>query len=286
MDATPEQIGQAVETTGRSLEVETAKALLRPMAHLPKLGEVHLGSYYQDFLSEKMRELDVLYVGRNTGKFGDSEVKCKLHVLLSCKGFPKNRAPIAYTVSSDEIAEYRMPSVLHSIESSVSRSQLGAWAAQRLLTQMGHPVGRSTGARRRIVGFDVVEEEKGKLKPLGDRAIFEGLDSAMKASHWWKRATTPTGYFSNLFVPVLVLSQPWWSVPLDDDPAAPVLEHCGFVSSLYPDDSAEGKASTLFCLVVARELLDRLGNAVTMLLANFPEVTARAFQAGSYIISE
>src|SRR5206468_5412605 len=85
--------------SGKPLEVQCAAAFL-------KAGwEVQLGTYYHDISSDKPRELDLLVqknVPFNTGsggRPGQHQHFFRLRVLCSCKGFPSDSKPVAYSVS-------------------------------------------------------------------------------------------------------------------------------------------------------------------------------------------
>jgi hypothetical protein len=65
------------------------------------------------------------------------------------------------------------------------------------------------------------EDKQGKLtfKSLGDKTLYDGIDSAMKAAFYWKsddifRLTSTYSYVA-VYIPILVTLVPFWEVPID-----------------------------------------------------------------------
>jgi hypothetical protein len=122
---------------------------------------------------------------------------------------------------------------------------------------------------RRIQGFDIFREDpKQGMKALGDHFLWDGLDSALRASLWWIRRELPFGYRQDerlirVIVPILVLSRAWHDIPIDDGKIGEPREtHLGFVSNLYPIAGGAKVPSPLFGLIVSRDRLEMLQKAL------------------------
>jgi hypothetical protein len=122
---------------------------------------------------------------------------------------------------------------------------------------------------RRIQGFDIVRDDpKQGLKTMGDRFLFEGLDSALRASLWWSRRDLPVVFsldesIIRVIVPILVLSRPWHDFSIDEGRIGdPIETHVGFISNLYPVHGGSSPPTPLFGLVVARDRLQQLQGAL------------------------
>src|SRR5437763_14562050 len=90
----PEAIRRVADTSGKPLEVTCAEAFLRAG------WQARLGTHYADGSLEEVRELDVL-AEKRVERVGAPSY-C-LRVLLSCRGFPAARAPLAYVVSRTSV---------------------------------------------------------------------------------------------------------------------------------------------------------------------------------------
>jgi hypothetical protein len=93
---------------------------------------------------------------------------------------------------------------------------------------------------RPIVAFDTLQRtDKGIQSRKGDRELYEGFDSALKAAMFWTQADDEWGSRGRrhmiLSIPTLVLSQPYWDVPIDGPGIGdPTVQSAGYVLGIYP----------------------------------------------------
>jgi len=193
-----------------------------------------------------------------------------LEVFMSCKGFPDGEYPIAFTVEKPVEVNPEDPPVVPTMVLRGKRSTLGMDAARTLLYFMG---GTDTAKAysRRTIGHDVVKDlsEAGKdWKVQGDRTLFEGLDSALRASFFWMTMQLPAFHSMSeglirVQIPVLVFSRPWHEIPVDGGTLGdPVPTTLGYVSNLYPVSGMHGLPVSLFTLLIARERLQDFQKAL------------------------
>lgn len=117
---------------------------------------------------------------------------------------------------------------------------------------------------RAIVALDVIEyDEKQKhLKPKGDSVLYEGMDSAVKATLYSKDHDPRhvVGPHATLHVPVLVLQREFFDVAIDGGEASqPERLRRGYHTFLYP--GAE-RPAPMVCIIWTR---DELGDLVVAL---------------------
>jgi hypothetical protein len=87
-----DEIKKLALASGKPLEVECAVAFLKAKWH------VRLGTYYNDAISEKIRELDVYVERHQVIKVANKVCKLRLRILGSCKGFPSDQGPATYSI--------------------------------------------------------------------------------------------------------------------------------------------------------------------------------------------
>jgi hypothetical protein len=252
-DWPPAEVQKTAGSSGKPLEVQCALAFLRR-------GEwaANLSSYFEDPASGIPRELDVLADRweRLGNEGGGVSVICRLRALVSCKGFPPAHSPMAYSVSRECVPPFE-EAVLYE------NSEAGAGTADAVSKGAGEKLLEVSGltAARPLIAFDVIEreerEKKGKGKagtdppfvafrsrPNGDRPLYEGFDSALKATFYWAQGDslnlrlTPEKHRQihlALYVPILVTSVPFWEVPIDDGiVGTPFVSRRGFQTMRYP----------------------------------------------------
>lgn len=263
------------KTTGKSLEVECAlmftasNASVRPAVAggvaVPALAPewvVDLGSYYRDDMMEKTRELDVL--ATRVKKMGPDgrRIDTIVQVMVSCKGFPPDCGPVAYSMRIDP--EVGDPDLMIGAGLSVRAPDgFAAEAGRRLLTALElRPV---AGALPAIIGYNVFKEAGADDDPTYDRArkeekdLFEhGMDSAVKAAvyrHW-----LTTGRAIPLaFIPVMVTDKPWWQFPVDTgEVGAPELKKLGYLVNTYPITDGREEPIHLLSLICAKSEFARV----------------------------
>jgi hypothetical protein len=253
-DWPPEEVAKIAAGSGKPLEVTCALAF--------KKAEwlARLGSYFIDPVTRSMRELDVL-IEKTFHRSNDGH-QLRIRVLLSCKGFRPTCAPLAYSVSRDVVRPYenRLPSRVAEVNASAFERE----AATQLLKETG-----LIAPARPIVAYDVVEREEPRkegqpatFKPLGDKTLYAGIDSAVKAALFWKNYDGfVTGSASLLYVPVLVIGTPFWDVCIDHGQVgAPEILKRGYQTCAYPIEAERMTAMTT--LVWAAEELDELVEAL------------------------
>jgi hypothetical protein len=264
-----DRIKEVARKSGRPLEVEVARSFLEwgKSPAIEETWKVWLGSYYQD--GEKVRELDVLARLVHVEKDEQRSLNTTLEAVVSCKGFAEEDHPVSFSVSRGAVAEYEKPFLLEQLRPQVERSFLGQTAAKMLLYKTNLMDDRKALETRRIQGFDIYREDpKQGMRALGDHFLYEGVDSALRASFWWVRRDLPVLYrmderLIRVLVPILVLSRPWHDIPIDDGKIGePKETHLGFASILYPLPERSKLPSALFCLLVSRDKLKELQKAL------------------------
>src|SRR5437870_118035 len=94
-----EEIHRIASTSGKSLEVRCAEAFLAAN------WTARLGSYYSDGTLDVPRELDVL-AHRGARLHAATGVVASMRVLISCRAFPEDRSPLAYSVSKRSVPSF------------------------------------------------------------------------------------------------------------------------------------------------------------------------------------
>lgn len=289
-----DQIKALAEQSGKPLEVLCGQAFLRSRTHSWK---AQLGSYFQD--GDRVRELDVL--AQRQEVLPKTGILCRMRVLVSCRGFPPDAAPLAYSVGRASpllrkpslLATYRRPSThVTGREDREVSILLGMDTAPMLLSALG------LDAQREIVALDVIQQDKEKqqqrrgvnatstvaadqtaapiLKLKNDERIYSAIDSAVKAAFYWASAdhqSPPDGYVT-LNVPICVFSIPFWDVAIDNgrvsDPEQRSRSH---QTSAYPVSiAALGRAldyAHVSTLVVSLSEIDAVVGALDSLFIDF-----------------
>lgn len=261
---TPEEISKAVAASGKPLEVTSAQAFLRANGWTATLG-----TYFEERNTLKPpRELDVLATREITIE-GDrnTQLTCRVQALVSCKGFTDTQLPIGYSLLDSSVpalppgvgSQHRARQNGHPDETYGRVMDFEASAASLLLKTLNLAGGRS------LVALDIIDAKKEK-KLVGDRELFEGVDSAMKAAFYWQGAhLNEGGYFIGLYVPVLVLRRPLWEVPIDEGILGnPTESRRGYLTCRYPKpDHSLPRSPTVdvTVFIVSREDLDALVRA-------------------------
>jgi hypothetical protein len=242
IDWPPQEIKALAQTSGKPLEVQCAQAFLASR------WIARLGSYFED--GDVLRELDVL--AEKEQVIPDlSGLRVRVRALISCKAFRPDQSPLTYSVSNSCVPSPR-PHLLTEHRAIRPRANKGnAYgplpdveenAAARLLELAG------LTAARPIVAFDLIERSVEAAKhnkpeqieitrsPQGDRQLFRGLDSAIKAAMFWQRHDRGDEHWhATLNVPVCVLSVPFWDVCIDGGQVAdPEILKCGYQVNSYP----------------------------------------------------
>jgi len=263
-----ERIKELSGKSGKPLEVEVAQSFLNWGSHpgLDSEWKVYLGTHFQDG-DERIRELDVL--ARRIQVNETLNLNCTLEALVSCKGFPVEDHPVTFSVSRAAIPEHEEPDLLHFVRPPAKRSDLGKDTVRMLLYETRLFDDYKVLKTRRIVGFDIFRDDpKQGMRALGDRNLFEGLDSAMKACVDWARRKLPVASREDeclvrLQLPILVLQRPWHDVSIDGGAVGdPVETHWGFISNQYPVEHPPKPLTPLFCLMVSRDKLEELQKAL------------------------
>jgi hypothetical protein len=274
-DLSPERVIELAASSGKPLEVACAAAFLADD------WQVRLGSHYADGALDVIRELDVLAERElplsRPGTHLDG-VTCRLRALVSCRGFPADRFPLAYSVSRDRRRPITFePSLLCTRRTPGTPTEVSyghlpwletAGAAELLALTRLEDAGP-------LVAFDTLEWNEPPKKPPneltrgkdGDRQVFTAIDSAVRAAFYWCEqdiltpASDPAHHFVALNVPVCVLSLPFWDVCIDHGIAGQTqLRHSGYQSNLYP--TGINRLQLAMALVWSK---DELGSLVTAL---------------------
>ena len=280
-DWPPAAIRTIAQTSGKPLEVTCARSFLAAG------WKARLGSHFADGALDVVRELDVV-AERQQPLIDSPEVVARVRALVSCRGFPKERSALVYSVSESSVPAFR-PRLLssHRAPSSWPRgntagplSNVEGAAAERLLSISGL---RET---RPIVAFDMVERIVKTSKGVanaevfervkeGDRRLFTAADSGVKAAFYWVQEDLQQGdplFFATLNVPVLVLASPFWDVCIDGGAIAePEVREWGFQSNLYP---ARPKAREVLTVMATTDALKPVINALDDLLDWFSKQEA------------
>jgi hypothetical protein len=200
---------------------------------------------------EGARELDVLAV-KEERLLAPNGVKMRVRVLISCRGFPLNRVPLTYSVSSSCVPSFA-PRLLSSHRAQEAPLGMPPYGVLPHLQERGatHLI-RETGLDRGrpLVAFDVLERtdpskkrDKSAASPIfkrvgdGDWQLFSAIDSCLSAGFYWRQQDySDASYFVVLNFPVCVLSTPFWDVCIDEAKVGePSLLSRGYQSNEYPD---------------------------------------------------
>lgn len=294
MDQVRARLKDAARRSGRPLEVVCAQSFLEAPAIAAcsdsrEAWKVELSSYYQDGLSDKVRELDVLARRQRFVKVSDSGgFNCLLEAFVSCKGFSEDEYPVSYSVRKKVELQPEHPPVLPYYLSRPNRPKTGQDAARMLLWFMCDMDSVRSQNLPRTVGFDIIKPQQNQpakdWKPTGDKPLFEGLDSALRGSLFWMKVGVPTFHSSNegllrVQVPVLVLSRPWQEISLDGGNVGdPVDCNLGYTANLYPIAPSPAAPAPIMTIVIAREMLPQLQKALVNLYGQMWDWAAESWK--------
>jgi hypothetical protein len=157
-------------------------------------------------------------------------------------------------------------------------------AAKRLL----HATGMD--ATKPLVAFDVIsrtvrEKKAGhpvgpEYRLLGDRRLFDGIDSAVKAAfHWREQNLYGDSAYACLNVPVCVLAKPFWDICIDGGiMAEPEVRECGYQVLSYPaGGGSDGKTVHPVVILWGVHDLPRLVVALDDVFESFRVEIQKAF---------
>jgi hypothetical protein len=239
-----DEIRRIAGSAGKPLEVNCAEAFLAAG------WKARLGSHFADGALDVVRELDVLVEKEDLLSLG---MAVRVRALVSCKGFPPERSPLAYSVSQSSLLSFspRLLSSHRTPQPWPNHSQtfgpldeLEGCAAARLLRAA------DLTESRPLVAFDMLERTETiarKKKPVevtytrsrdGDRLLFNAVDSSIKAAFFWIQEDYQRGqpvHFAALNVPVCLLSLPFWDICIDGGTLGdPEVRYRGYQSNAYP----------------------------------------------------
>jgi hypothetical protein len=251
------EIQRLARSSGKPLEVSCAEGFLGAG------WKARLGAHFADGALDVIRELDVL---AEKEEVLAASLPVRVRALVSCRGFPPERSPLAYSVSQSSVPSFA-PRVL-----SGHRTQEHPWpgrdpaygplddlegrAATRLLQAS------ELSASRSLVAFDMLERNEvvsKKTKNIdeatvtysrcrdGYRQLFGAVDSSVKAAFFWVQEDYQRqSQFAALNVPVCILSLPFWDACIDGgNVAEPEVKHRGYQSNAYPGRPASKEVMTL-----------------------------------------
>ena len=261
-----DEIKKLALASGKPLEVECAVAFLKAKWN------VRLGTYYNDILSEKVRELDVYIERREEIKVGAKRCTLRLRILGSCKGFPLDQGPATYSISAESGSLHKPSFPCFSIAaSSISEQSATAFL---------HHAGLS--AARQVIGFDILRRDNTKRQPqpeysrIGDRDLYDGLDSALKAAVFFyhddrNRYEFPysqvPGYVG-LNIPLLVTSRPFWDVSVEGGILGePEIRYCAHHVGLYPFAGREKRFEPIMSILWHAAKIGELTSVLDYLFA-------------------
>ncbi len=173
---------------------------------------------------DNIRELDIL-AEKETRVSGLNGLTCRLRVLVSCRGFPTNHAPLAYSVSEICVPSFGPRLVSGHRVAAAAGAQFVAGGqfygalpdlerrgAVQLLKFAG------LDASRPLVAYTVLTNPNERKS---DRGIFEAIDSATKAAFYWKHMDNQSGSeFVAINVAVCVFDRLFWDVCIDGGKAS------------------------------------------------------------------
>jgi len=276
IDWPADEMAKLGASAGKPLEVATAEGFAQ------NGWKARLGSYFADGALDVPRELDVLAERESRLPSG---LPVRVRALISCKAFPPDRSPIAYSVPKDSALSFT-PGLLTSHRSPT------AWAGglqttgplpdieERAALQLLQNVQLDQAGP--LVAFDQFQRievrKKGQPKPEvtykrlpdGDKQLFTGIDSCVKAAIFWTQEDYQQNnpvHFAAMNVPILLLSLPFWDIPTGRGRrASPRISTMGHQISLLP---LRPHSKGLMTLVSNTEELPNLITALRSLLAWF-----------------
>lgn len=235
-------------SSGKPLEVACAQAFLAAG------WKARLNSHFEDFELSPVRELDVL-VEREEPLPAPVNMTVRVRALVSCRGFPSERSPLVYSVSTSCVPSFA-PRLLSSYRAFRTPQNVPTYGSLQPIEESGARrllLSTKLDTARPVVAFDVVERtetiiKKGKNKGSvtvdfgrlreGDKQLFGAIDSCVKAALFWLQEDYQMQqpiYFATLNVPVCILSVPFWDACIDGGSIAqPEIQYRGYQTSLYP----------------------------------------------------
>ena len=275
-----EHLKTVAQRSGKPLEVVVARSFLENVLASEDGKQhpwkVYLGSYFEDGAGEKVRELDVLARRQRFVDDGKPHFTCTLEAVVSCKGFPDDEHPITFTIEQPLTPRNdERPLLLSQFGQPPTRNlKLSTKIAEQAIARLAGASKDASIPTRRTVGFDIAKDPrkpKQEWTAKGDRTLFEGLDSALRASMYWASQPLPAFHSSQEWivrtqVPILVLSRPWHAFSIDDGVIKdPVETSVGFLSNLYPAFGPGTTPRPMLTLLVARSKLSELQDALVKL---------------------
>jgi hypothetical protein len=277
-DWSTEEVRRLAESSGKPLEVACAQAFLAAGWN------ARLGSHFASGALDETRELDVLAV-KEQRLLAQSGVTVRLRVLVSCRGFPNERAALTYSVSSSCVPSFG-PSLLSSHRAREAGQRRESYGV--LPDLEGHSAAQLLHATeldtaRALIAFNIIERTPPKVgkgakapertatyKAVGDGELFKAIDSALSAAFYWRQQdNSDASNFVALNVPVLLLSIPYFDVCVDQASVGePAVRSRGYQSNSYPDRPNPTQAMVL---VWTRGELPTLVQALDSLFAWFLE---------------
>jgi hypothetical protein len=261
---TPNDIATVASASGKPLEVSAAQAFLAVRGW-----SAHLGTYFDEHNTLKPpRELDVLAVKESLfdGQRG-VQVTCRLQGLISCKGCTPTQEVVGYSLGAAAVpafaarvlSQHRAPRNEYPTETYGRLEDLEKAAAARILANL------ALATAPRVVALDIVDDKAGTKRLVGDKDLFEGIDSALKAAFYWQQVHLSGEQCITLHVPVLVVLRPWWQVPIDGGTiGTPTQCKRGYLTCRYPNpDHGPPRARTVevTVIIVSRDDVDNLVSA-------------------------
>ena len=281
--------------SGKPLEVQCAEAFLR------ERWKVRLGTFFTDFASEKIRELDFLaqrdfpFKARNLNQ-DVIDWNLRLRILGSCKGFRQKQSPATYSVFSNSLT-VEAPSFI-CYECGLHGRTVADAMRQRTANNFLSRAGLLD--TQQVVGFDILQREetaprKGKndstlveYSRVGDRDLYEGLDSAVKAALFWYREDRHQQRMRiggddrgniTLNIPLLISSFPFWNVSIDKGAEGePELKSSGFHVGLYPSGDEERPPEPVMTILWEVGKLQELTQCFNRLIDYFVDETKLAVE--------
>lgn len=272
------EVKRLAQVSGKPLEVQCAEAFLKTRWN------VHLGTFYTDVASEKIRELD--FLAERDFSFSAKNVnhdviqwRLKLRILGSCKGFAAEQMPATYSIAAHSRSIERPHFICYEcgIHGRTVADSMKKRTAENFLRNKG------VSSEQQIIGFDIFQRKEDQRKPpqveyvrKTDRDLYEGLDSAIKAAIFWFKEDRrldrlrigggDQGYIA-LNIPLLISSLPFWSISIDQGIVGePELKNSGFHVGLYPSEDKEKPShpimSILWSITAIDELTDHLGRLI------------------------
>lgn len=265
--------------SGRPLEIICASAFINAG------WQVQIGTYFEDGL--RVRELDVLIEKNELVEVDANKVRVGVRVLGSAKGFPTDQSPVTYSVSKDNPAVCTPTLVTGHRNANKSYGKLNAFDESMATYLINAAELLSTPP---VIGFDIFKRQEKTSKGLAeveyqrktDRELYEGLDSAIKATAFWaKRDLQDGSSYATLNVPLLLMSMPFWDISIDQGSVGePELRSAAYSVGLYPRDGYMERPTPILALLCEVKKLDMIVKALGLLCDCFTHDMSIALKAG------